>query len=120
MEQAVNAPTVVNPFRLHARAPHSDSASAVDRSVDRSTDSPARACGVEIDLAASQADPSGGVKSEPHPPGVTGVAQCVELFQQLRGEAINQVDGAPIALAHKIGPTAVSAVTILERPGGLS
>ena len=35
--------------------------------------------------------------------------------EQLRGEAVNQVDGARIALAHNIGgPTAVSAVTILE------
>jgi acetyl-CoA C-acetyltransferase len=39
----------------------------------------------------------------------------VELFAQLRGEAANQVDGARVALAHNIGgPTAVSAVTILE------
>lgn len=63
-------------------------------------------------------NPSGGLKAKGHPPGATGVAQCVELFQQLRGEAVNQVDGARIALAHNIGgPTAVSAVTILEGPG---
>ena len=50
-----------------------------------------------------------------HPPRATRVAQCVELFAQLRGEAANQVDGARVALAHNIGgPTAVSAVTILE------
>jgi acetyl-CoA C-acetyltransferase len=58
---------------------------------------------------------SGGLKAKGHPPGATGVAQCVELFAQLRGEAINQVDGARIGLAHNLGgPTAVSAVTILE------
>ena len=58
---------------------------------------------------------SGGLKAKGHPPGATGVAQCVELFAQLRGEAINQVDGSRIALAHNIGgPTAVSAVTTLE------
>lgn len=63
-------------------------------------------------------NPSGGLKSKGHPPGATGVAQCVELFEQLRGEAVNQVDGARIGLAHNIGgPTAVSAVTILEGPG---
>jgi acetyl-CoA C-acetyltransferase len=63
-------------------------------------------------------NPSGGLKSKGHPPGATGVAQCVELFEQLRGDAVNQVDGARIALAHNIGgPTAVSAVTILEGPG---
>jgi hypothetical protein len=43
-----------------------------------------------------------------------GVAQCVELFQRLRGEAANQVDGARWALAHNVaGPIAVAAVTIL-------
>jgi acetyl-CoA C-acetyltransferase len=63
-------------------------------------------------------NPSGGLKAKGHPPGATGVAQCVELFQQLRGEAANQVDGARIGLAHNIGgPTAVSAVTVLEGPG---
>jgi acetyl-CoA C-acetyltransferase len=62
-------------------------------------------------------NPSGGLKARGHPPGATGVAQCVELFQQLRGEAANQVDGAHIGLAHNLGgPTAVSAVTILEGP----
>jgi acetyl-CoA C-acetyltransferase len=41
----------------------------------------------------------------------------VELFHQLRGDAVNQVDGARIGLAHNIGgPTAVSAVTLLEGP----
>jgi acetyl-CoA C-acetyltransferase len=62
-------------------------------------------------------NPSGGLKAKGHPPGATGVAQCVELFEQLRGDAVNQIDGARIGLAHNIGgPTAVSAVTILERP----
>ena len=62
-------------------------------------------------------NPSEGLKSKGHPPGATGVAQCVELFHQLRGDAVNQVDGARIGLAHNIGgPTAVSAVTLLEGP----
>ncbi|PXW24602.1 thiolase [Nocardia sp. 348MFTsu5.1] len=62
-------------------------------------------------------NPSGGLKSKGHPPGATGVAQCVELFDQLRGNAINQVDGAKVGLAHNLGgPTAVAAVTILEGP----
>jgi acetyl-CoA C-acetyltransferase len=60
-------------------------------------------------------NPSGGLKAKGHPPGATGVAQCYELFNQLRGEAENQVDGARIGLAHNIGgPTAVAAVTILS------
>lgn len=54
-----------------------------------------------------------------HPRGGTGVAQCVDLFQQLRGEVANQADGARVALAHNVGgPTAVAAVTILEGPDG--
>jgi acetyl-CoA C-acetyltransferase len=64
-------------------------------------------------------NPSGGLKAKGHPPGATGVAQCVELFEQLRGGAANQVAGARWGLAHNIGgPTAVSAVTILEGPSG--
>ena len=58
-------------------------------------------------------NPSGGLNPKGRPPGATGVAQ----FAQLRGEAVNQVDGARVALARDIGgPTAVSAVTILEGP----
>ena len=64
-------------------------------------------------------NPSGGLKAKGHPPGATGVAQCVELFEQLRGEASNQVDGARVGLAHNIGgPTAVSGVTILGSERG--
>lgn len=64
-------------------------------------------------------NPSGGLKAKGHPPGATGVAQCVELFEQLRGRAANQVDGARVALAHNIGgPTAVSAITILGTDRG--
>lgn len=63
-------------------------------------------------------NPSGGLKAKGHPPGATGVAQCVELFEQLRGTAANQVDGARWALAQNVGgPTAVAAVTILEAHG---
>ena len=61
--------------------------------------------------------PGGGVKAKGQPPGATGVAQCAERFAHLRGEAVNQVDGARVALAPDIeGPTAVSAVTVLEGP----
>ena len=64
-------------------------------------------------------NPSGGLKAKGHPPGATGVAQCVELFEQLRGEACNQLDGPRWALAHNIGgPPAVSAVTVLEAHRG--
>jgi acetyl-CoA C-acetyltransferase len=64
-------------------------------------------------------NPSGGLKAKGHPPGATGVAQCYELFEQLRGTACNQVDGARWALAHNIGgPTAVSAITVLSSDKG--
>jgi acetyl-CoA C-acetyltransferase len=64
-------------------------------------------------------NPSGGLKAKGHPPGATGVAQCFELWEQLRGHASNQVDGARWALAHNVGgPTAVSAVTILSTEKG--
>ena len=57
---------------------------------------------------------SGGLNTKGRPPGATGVAQWVE---QLRGEAVDQVDGVRVALAQDIGgPTTVSAVTILEGP----
>jgi acetyl-CoA C-acetyltransferase len=60
-------------------------------------------------------NPSGGLKAKGHPPGATGVAQCVEIFEQLRGDSHNQVDGARTGLAHNVGgPTAVSAVTVLS------
>jgi acetyl-CoA C-acetyltransferase len=62
-------------------------------------------------------NPSGGLKAKGHPPGATGVAQCVEIVEQLRGEAANQIVTEPrFGMAHNIGgPTAVSAVTLLSR-----
>ena len=61
--------------------------------------------------------PSGVVKAKGHPLGATSVAQCVELSAHVRGEAVNQVDGARVALGRDIGgPTTVSAVTVLEGP----
>ena len=58
-------------------------------------------------------NPSANLKAKRHPQGATGVAQCVELVGQLRGE-VTKVDGARVVLAHNVGgPTAVSVVTIL-------
>jgi acetyl-CoA C-acetyltransferase len=194
LEQAMNAPVVVAPFRLYDCCPQSDGAAALllvaEEKVDRYTDRPVWVRGVglgldrvmhqhkpdmttfpptvkaaraayamagigpaDIDVAevhdcfsgvelisyedlgfcekfgahelissgatavggAKPVNPSGGLKAKGHPPGATGVAQCTELFEQLRGEAANQVDGARTGLAHNIGgPTAVSAVTVLS------
>ena len=58
---------------------------------------------------------SGGLKAKGHPPGATGIAQCVEIFEQLRGDGHNQVENAKVGIAHNIGgPTAVSAVTVMS------
>jgi acetyl-CoA acetyltransferase len=62
---------------------------------------------------------SGGLESKGHPIGASGLAQIVELTEQLRGRCgVRQVDGARIALAENAGgymgpDAAVAAVTIL-------
>ncbi|QVQ51523.1 thiolase family protein [Spiractinospora alimapuensis] len=64
-------------------------------------------------------NPSGGLVSKGHPLGATGLAQIVELTDQLRGRAENrQVEGARHAIAENaggyIGPdAAVAAITVL-------
>lgn len=46
-------------------------------------------------------NPRGGLMGCGHPLGATGVAQCCEVFLQLRGEAgLRQVEGAEIGLTH--------------------
>jgi acetyl-CoA acyltransferase len=66
-------------------------------------------------------NPSGGLLSRGHPVGATGLAQVVELADQLRGRCgSRQVDGARLALAqnsggHLSGEEAVAVVTILSR-----
>jgi acetyl-CoA C-acetyltransferase len=59
---------------------------------------------------------SGGLKSKGHPVGATGVAQIVELTEQLRGESGDrQVKNARIALAQNMGGSGGSSVVhILE------
>jgi len=60
---------------------------------------------------------SGGLKSKGHPVGATGVAQVVEIFEQLRGNAgKRQVKNAHIGLAQNMGGSGGSSVVhILER-----
>jgi acetyl-CoA acetyltransferase len=71
-------------------------------------------------------NPSGGLLNRGHPLGATGVAQLVELFEQLRGRSgARQVPGAQVALAQisggfHDGDFACSGITILadaERKG---
>ncbi len=60
-------------------------------------------------------NPSGGLLSKGHPLGATGLAQCHELSQQLRGEAgARQVDGARLALQHNLGLGGACVVTLYE------
>lgn len=61
---------------------------------------------------------SGGLKSKGHPVGASGVAQVVEIWKQMRGEAdARQVPGdVPLALTHNVGATGSTCVVhIYER-----
>jgi acetyl-CoA acetyltransferase len=61
-------------------------------------------------------NPSGGLLSKGHPLGATGLAQCTELVQQLRGTADRrQVEGATLALQHNLGLGGACVVTMYER-----
>ncbi len=63
-------------------------------------------------------NPSGGLLSKGHPLGATGLAQCTELVQQLRGRAgPRQVDGARLALQHNLGLGGACVVTLYQLDG---
>jgi acetyl-CoA C-acetyltransferase len=59
---------------------------------------------------------SGGLKAKGHPVGATGVAQIVEIVQQLRGNADKrQIPDARVGLAHNVGGSgATCTVHIME------
>ena len=58
-------------------------------------------------------NPSGGLMSKGHPIGATGLAQCYELVNQLRGSAgLRQVPGAKVALQHNLGLGGAVVVTM--------
>jgi len=58
-------------------------------------------------------NPSGGLLSKGHPLGATGLAQCTELVEQLRGRSgARQVEGARLALQHNIGIGGACVVTL--------
>jgi acetyl-CoA C-acetyltransferase len=61
-------------------------------------------------------NPSGGLKSKGHPVGATGIAQIVEITEQLRGEAGDrQLKNARVGLAQNMGGSGGSSVVhILE------
>jgi acetyl-CoA acetyltransferase len=62
-------------------------------------------------------NPSGGLLSKGHPLGATGLAQCFELNQQLRGlvGAERQVEGAKVALQHNLGLGGACVVAMYRR-----
>ncbi len=59
---------------------------------------------------------SGGLKARGNPPGATGIAQVVEIYDQLKGRAEGrQVADARVGLAHNVGGTgATVTVHVLE------
>lgn len=60
-------------------------------------------------------NPSGGLLSKGHPLGATGLAQCFEIVQQLRGRAeARQVEGARIGLAHNLGLGGACVTTLFR------
>ncbi|GCB49150.1 thiolase [Streptomyces sp. NL15-2K] len=62
-----------------------------------------------------QEQSSGGLPSNGHPLGATGLAQCAELVWQLRGQAdARQVEGVRTALQHNIGLGGACVVTLYE------
>ena len=61
-------------------------------------------------------NPRGGLIGSGHPLGATGIAQTIEIFQQLQGNAKKrQVNGAQTGLVHNMSAAATSStVLILE------
>jgi acetyl-CoA C-acetyltransferase len=59
---------------------------------------------------------SGGLKSKGHPVGATGIAQIIELYEQLQGKAgSRQIKNAHIGMAQNMGGSGASCVIhILE------
>ncbi len=58
----------------------------------------------------------GGLMSRGHPLGATALAQIIEIYRQLRGEAgKRQVPAAKIGLAHAMGAGPNSGIVILKR-----
>ncbi len=74
--------------------------------------------GVTARDGAKPVNTSGGLKAKGHPVGASGVAQAVEVFKQMRGQAgERQVEGdVPLALTHNVGATGSTCVVhVYER-----
>ena len=65
-------------------------------------------------------NPSGGLEGKGHPYGATGVAQCVEIVEQLRGmSGHRQVEDARCGLTHNLGIGGAVVIGIYKRPESL-
>jgi acetyl-CoA C-acetyltransferase len=65
-------------------------------------------------------NPSGGLKSKGHPVGATGIAQIVEIYKQLTGQAESgrQIPASPtIGMAQNMGGTGASSVVHIMEVG---
>jgi acetyl-CoA C-acetyltransferase len=74
--------------------------------------------GVTAREGAKPINTSGGLKAKGHPVGASGVAQAIEIWKQMRGQAGGrQVPGdIPLALTHNVGATGNTCVVhIYER-----
>lgn len=61
-------------------------------------------------------NPSGGLLSNGHPLGATGLAQCFEITHQMRGTAgERQVESASVGLAHNLGLGGACVVTLFKK-----
>ncbi|OJD26130.1 hypothetical protein ACJ73_02501, partial [Blastomyces percursus] len=66
-------------------------------------------------------NPSGGLISNGHPLGATGLAQCAELVWQLRGWANNRLaQYTTVALQHNLGLGGAAVVSVYKRADGLA
>ncbi|HWG91720.1 MAG TPA: thiolase domain-containing protein [Candidatus Thermoplasmatota archaeon] len=70
--------------------------------------------GVTTRAGSVPVNTSGGLKARGHPLGATGIAQAIEITQQLRGNAgARQVRNARIGLAHNVGGSGATATVHL-------
>jgi acetyl-CoA acetyltransferase len=63
-------------------------------------------------------NPSGGLKARGHPLGATGVAQAVELYWQLRGDATGRQVDADRGLTCNVGGFGNCVITSLLEVAG--
>jgi len=79
--------------------------------VERGKGGPAARDGFTTIGGSIPVNTSGGLKSKGHPVGATGIAQAIEIFRQLQGDAGDrQVEGARVGLTQNMGGSGASSV----------